>query len=145
MKKLILLAAVVMMAGCAETPTPNPSPKQVAETVVEQPMTDAQKIKLLRDEAHKRGIRWSIKCDDYEDTAKRYGAFVAIAYEKGHVPGSLYIEDGAKGAWVVWGDTQANAARVLYKAIQDSPNVEAHHRPSERKPDKICPKELSGM
>ena len=57
------------------------------------PLTDRQKIDILRTEAHKRGLRWSVTCMDREDNPSEQ--FFAMAEDKSQPRGAVYMEDGA--------------------------------------------------
>jgi hypothetical protein len=105
-------------------------------------LTDQEKIQLLRDEARKREMKWTIWCVRWssQDT------FQAEAWRKGesraHDLNWQYHD-----RWMKVGPTQADAAYLLYLAIQVEPTHPAQTREqiAASKPEnkmKLCPPEL---
>jgi hypothetical protein len=154
-KFFVLIVLAISIAGCkAPVPTVKDQSGKVTDVspltssgvvTVATPtpaLTDKAKIALLRAEAHKRGLRWLVVCEDYEkDPSKQ---FFAMA-EDNNVPiGATYIEEGAKPWWAEDGETQADAAYRLYLSIQQPPNIHPSHRGEEHAHKKWCPPELRG-
>ncbi len=145
-KRIVILLLMVGLIGCeakvqmrveskpseastvsAMLPSPTPTPA---------PLTDAQKFSLLRQEAHKRGLKWHIFCigDD----------FMGEAVLKERPWADFYIEDGAKGDWLETGRTQVEVAYKLYQSIQQSQTHPPRHKRPEDEHRKVCPPELRG-
>lgn len=160
MKKLYLLVAVLLMAGCkASKPVPATQTQAISTPTMSNidvrcvgdctgipipSLTDKQKIALLRVEAHKRGLKWRIFCMDWQDDPNHQFMGEAAPHDGTF---NLYIEHGGKGLWLEEADTQANAAYALYLAIQDSQThpVEAENeKPKNHEHKKFCPPELRG-
>ena len=108
----------------------------------EKKLTDAQKIALLRAEAHKRGLAWMDYCTHEEGNWQ----FQADAWIPGHGPMDGSYEDGSKDWWSAHSSTQAEAAYGLYVAIQGDANIPIWHRPSKgkEKSHEYCPPDIGG-
>lgn len=152
MKKLILLAAVVMIAGCAKQPEPavtyrtdDTKPFVVAAIKEQEPkLTDKQKIDLLRKEAHARGLHWEARCAVVPNGSED---FIAFAYPRDYKDGAIYYEDGARDYWGEFGTSQADAAYKLYFSIQQPPPLHPNHAPNyeeHAQQHKKCPREIRG-
>jgi hypothetical protein len=147
----ITLALCLLLTGCKQKPkmvqvpvskTISQSDGAVTEVVVpvaESELTDAQKIALLRAEAHKRHLRWRVWCADLGPDWMFQGWAVQ--------PGDnfyIYAENGAKPNWNSHGATQAEAAYNLFAAIQQAPDDPMHKTRVEAHEHKQCPPELRG-
>lgn len=161
MNRLLQLAVLVLLvAGCNASKPAAPAPTQAANTpntssiVVSDvacvgdcsglpipPLTDKQKIALLRAEAHKRGLKWRIFCMDWQDDPDHQflgeAALINGAFD-------TRIERGSKGVWLKDGATQGDTAYALYLAIQGAQTHPAEHEKPEHEHKKFCPPELRG-
>jgi hypothetical protein len=138
----------VLLVGCGQQNAPFVADKgpSGAITIVPKPVpepTDAEKIALLRAEAHKRGMRWRIWCIWWEEKDD----FQAVAW-RGHGPEPNL---GEADLWMVSKPTQADAAYQMYFDIQGFPShpAEEYRKHEERKQQilkhKVCPPELRGQ
>lgn len=95
----------------------------------------------LRTEADKRGLRFRVDClGDEADSG-----FIAYAEYKNTPEAARYIEDGAKGQWIVRGQTQRETAMKLLEAIQGPPRYLPEHKPPPEKKMKMqCPEPIEG-
>lgn len=140
--KQTLYFLVLILGGCSASNPTRPTVHTDAAALPTPQLSDKEKIALLRAEAHKRGLKWSISCegDYFHDPAKK---FFAEAKHKSNPDLAHYIEDGALPWWGAFGGTQAEAAYNLYQEIQQPEGQQPEHRPHE--PDrKMCPPELRG-
>jgi hypothetical protein len=116
-------------------------PDSTAAAAPEQHLTDAQKISLLRVEAHKRHLRWYVHCypsDDGKDLV------LAVAWPRENDRPNNIIEKGGKGMWIdVEHIMQADAAYALYQSIQQ-PMTHPPEHAEPLHPHKQCPPELRG-
>ncbi len=145
-----LVVPAVLFIGC-ETKIqrrvdskPSPETKAAATSTPEdQPLTDKQKVALLRQEAHAMGLKWHVFCVDWNKDANKQFMGEATPKDASY---SFYIEDGGKGVWLVYGATQADAAYALYQSIQGAQTYPAEHKEKEKEhKHKVCPPELSGQ
>jgi len=105
-------------------------------------LNDSQKIKMLREEVHKRGLEFRIFCVWWQDD----DTFNASAWHSGQ------RDDDEHDRWIVEAPTQADAAYALYNAIQGSPTHPAKpiENPDESREARLakkrlmCPPELRG-
>jgi hypothetical protein len=106
------------------------------------PLTDADKIALLRAEAKRKGLRFYIHC---QDGLGEGWEFVAWAGSKKYPEDSMfnYAEEGGHDGWFAHASTEAEAAYQLYLAIQRPENHLALHK-MPTKPHKQCPPPLRG-
>lgn len=118
---------------------------QKAPVILVPEPSDKEKVALLRAEAHKRGIRWSVRCNDgWSDEADK--AFIGFANDKKEAADAgQYIEEGALPWWYAYGSTQTDAAYNLYISIQQDPVMPKHRTIEKKKPKTYCPPEIRGQ
>jgi hypothetical protein len=128
----------MFLSGCSHVEkTSVVSTKQTATTETAQ-LTDEQKIRLLRDEAHKHHLQWRIFCVYWDEKDK----FNASAWHPGY-------DDDQHDRWIIEAPTQADAAFLLSVSILGAPTHPA--QPKEQTRDfkaeqkrKMCPPALNG-
>ena len=143
MKIILWVLVVMVMAGCNASRPVTAAPTQ-AENMPNTipPLSDKQKIALLRDEAKKRGLRWFVRCASVSFHGE--DSFVGIAEDKKQKEKWLNYEDeGALPSWAVIKPTESEVVYALYLAIQQPPNRQPRKRELEPK-KKHCPPELNG-
>lgn len=134
MRRLAYVAVMTLcLCGCkpkmVSVPVDDTQNKQASASVPESKLTDAQKITLLRVEAHKRGLAWEIFCTRF--LVKDPEGFQADAWNAKE--GDFNAVAGHKiASWAEAGATQADAAYALYQAIQNIP-PRGPKTPEERK------------
>jgi len=92
-------------------------------------------ITRIRDEAQKRGLKWSVYCY----SGKHWGV-ADYPDSKGY-----YIEDGAKPRWIFTDSSEVGVANKLYAGIHGLPTHYPEHKPKpEPKEDLVQCREYSG-
>jgi hypothetical protein len=124
--KLLYSLLLITAVGCSS----KHAPPAVAGTNLTanpvKPLTDAQKVALLRKQAKYEGLDWEIFCVPKQDDEPRHYEASAVEHGKQTL---TYIEEGGGNWWAENGGTPADAAYALYKDIQGPPDFWAPHKP----------------
>jgi hypothetical protein len=117
-----LIAALLVLAACSKPKTivtmtgdfNNPSTGRLYLENRPLPLTDAQKIDLLRKKARELHLQWHVFCTGAEDIDPN-AAFQGTAW------GRRVEDSDLTDRWMETGKTQADAAYALFMSIQGKP------------------------